>query len=264
MLKKRLAPCLLLQNGQLVKSLKFSEYQIVGNPKVAIQYFNAWSVDEIIFLDISKTKEYQKLIRTDYNFKMLEDFVEIIKECAKTCFVPLAAGGGIKSVDDMHILFKSGVDKIIINTMAVRNPSLITEAARLFGSQAVVVSIDAKTIGKDKYEVFINHGTEATGLDPKSWAIRAERLGAGEIFLNSIDRDGTLKGYDLPLLKQITNKVNVPVIACGGVGNWQNLVDGIKIGGASAVSAANIFHFTEQSTRHAKKFMVDAGLDVRF
>lgn len=254
---------MLLQNGQIVKSIGFSDYQIIGNPKIAIKFFNAWSVDEIIFLDISREKEYTKRIRTDYNFKMLYSFAEIVLECAKICFVPLTAGGGIKTIDDMLVLFKSGVDKVCINTYAAKTPNLITESARKFGSQAIVVSIDVKKKSNGKYEVFIAGGSESTGLDPVNWAVKAQKLGAGEIFLNSIDKDGSLSGYDLGLIKSVTSAVNIPVIACGGVGKWQDLVDGIKIGNAIAVSAANIFHFTEQSTKHAKKYMVDSGIDVR-
>lgn len=262
MLKKRLIPCLLLQNGQLVKSTGFKEFQIIGNPKIAIQFFNAWAVDEIIFLDISKTKDYSSLLRSDYNYKTLDNIIEILKESAKICFVPLTVGGGIKTIDQMSELFRSGADKVAINTEAVRRPSFISEAADKFGNQAVVVSIDVGN-RDGKYEVFIDHGSEPTGLDPVSWAKKAESLGAGEIFLTSIGRDGSLQGYDLDLIKIVTEAVRIPVISCGGVGKWQDLVDGIKIGGASAVSAANIFHFTEQSTRHAKNYMREAGIDVR-
>lgn len=263
MLKKRLIPIILLQNGQIVKSIGFSKYQIIGNPKIAIQFFNAWAVDEIIFLDISERKEYKQLMRSDYNYKTLENFSQIVKECAKICFVPLTAGGGITKIEDMAILFRSGVDKVCINTYAVKTPKLITQASKIYGSQAIVVSIDAKKIGKGKYMVYVSHGKEKTDFDPIKWAKEAERLGAGEIFLNSIDRDGMLNGYELDLIKRVTSAVKIPVIACGGVGKWQDMVDGIKIGRASAVSAANIFHFTEQSTKHAKKYMADSGIDVR-
>ncbi|OGY92012.1 MAG: imidazole glycerol phosphate synthase subunit HisF [Candidatus Komeilibacteria bacterium RIFCSPLOWO2_02_FULL_48_11] len=263
MLKKRLIPCLLLQNGQLVKSIGFKQYQIIGNPKIAIKFFNAWAVDEIIFLDISQTSDYTTLLRADYNFKMFETLEEILKESAKICFVPLTVGGGIRNLEQMSGLFKSGADKVSINTAAVRQPELISAAAKKFGSQAVVVSIDVKINNKGDYEVFIDHGMAPTGLSPVAWAKKTQTLGAGEILLNSIDRDGALNGYDLELIKSVTGAVNIPVIACGGVGKWQDLVDGINIGGASAVAAANIFHFTEQSTRHAKKFMVDTGIDIR-
>src|SRR3989344_801031 len=234
MLKKRLIPCLILQNGQLVKSIGFKEYQIVGNPKIAIQFFNAWAVDEIIFLDISETRDYTSLLRTDYNYKFLQSIEEVVKESAKSCFVPLTVGGGIKTINQMTNYFARGADKVCINTEAFQRPEFIEEAALKFGSQAIVVSIDAKRTDSGGYEVFINHGREATGRDPVSWAREAEGRGAGEIFLTSIDRDGSLKGYDLDLLKMTTNAVAIPVIASGGVGKWQDLVDGITTGGASA------------------------------
>lgn len=263
MLKPRLIPVLLLQNGQLVKSVGFKEYQIIGNPKIAIKFFNAWAVDEIVFLDISKNNDYISLVRTDYNFRMLETLEDIIKESAKICFVPLTVGGGIRSIDHMESLFKSGADKVSINTEAVRRPLFIMEAAKKFGNQAVVVSVDVKTNKKGEYEVFIDHGMEATGMHPVEWTQKAEFLGAGEILLNSIDRDGSLAGYDISLIQEVAKAVSIPVIACGGVGKWQDLVDGIRLGNASAVAAANIFYFTEQATRNAKKFMAEAGIDVR-
>lgn len=263
MLKKRLIPSLLLQNGQLVKSINFHDFQIIGNPKTAIQFFNAWAVDEIIFLDISKDRNYLDLMREDYNYKSPDNFLDIVKECSKICFVPLTVGGGIRNTADMIDFFRHGADKISINTEAVRKPELITKGADKFGKQAIVVSIDAKLVGDEKYEVFINHGLEPTGLDPVEWAQKAEKMGAGEILINSIDKDGALCGYDIGLIKKITNNVNIPVIALGGVGKWQDLVDGVNLGGASAVSAANIFHYTEQSTKHAKRHMVQMGLDVR-
>ncbi|OHA08694.1 MAG: imidazole glycerol phosphate synthase cyclase subunit [Candidatus Sungbacteria bacterium RIFCSPLOWO2_01_FULL_60_25] len=262
MLKKRLIPCLLLQNGQLVKSIRFKDYQIVGNPKIAIQFFNAWAVDEIVFLDISRDRDYTSRLRTDYKFRMLATLAEIVRECSRICFVPLTVGGGIRTVEHMRELFRNGADKICINTGAVRRPELVTEAAATFGSQAVVVSIDAKRVADGGYEVYIDHGQEPTGLNPREWAREAAGRGAGEIFLNSIDRDGSLAGYDLELIRTVVAAVRIPVVACGGVGKWQDLVEGIRAG-ASAVAAANIFHFTEQSTRNAKKHLASAGIDVR-
>lgn len=263
MLKKRLIPCLLLQDGQLVKSIGFREYQILGNPKIAVKFFNAWSVDEIIFLDISRKNDYTTLLRKDYNFKMLETVADIVKESAKICFVPLTVGGGIRSLEQIETLFQSGADKVVINTEAVRRPQFITEGAEKYGSQAIVVSIDVRKNAEGEYEVFTEHGERPTDLHPVAWARKAERLGAGEIFLTSIERDGSLQGYDLNLMRMVSHALKIPTIACGGVGKWQDLVDGIALGGASAVAAANIFHFTEQSTRYAKRFMSEAGLDVR-
>ncbi len=268
MLKKRLIPCLLLQNGQLVKSIGFKEYQIVGNPKIAFKFFNAWAVDEIIFLDITRNeraggKDYTKQLRTDENFKFVDSLTDIVKECAKICFVPLSVGGGIITIEQMDELFKSGADKTIINTEAFRRPAFITEAAERFGNQAVVVSIDARTMGNGRYEVVIDGGRQQTGVEVALWAKEAQCLGAGEIFLNSIDRDGSREGYDLELIRSVKASVTIPVIACGGVGKWSDMADGITKGGADAVSAANIFHYTEQSTRHAKKALIEDGIDVR-
>lgn len=264
MLKKRLIPCLLLQNGQLVKSIGFKEYQIVGNPKIAFKFFNAWAVDEIVFLDITKQKDYTSLLRRDENFRFVESITEIIKESAKICFVPLSVGGGIKTIVQIMEMFKSGADKVVINTEAFRRPEFITEAAQKFGNQAVVVSIDARKKEQGGHEVYINYGQEATGMSAVMWAREAQSRGAGEIFLTSIDQDGVLTGYDLELIRAVKEAVQIPVIACGGVGKWQDMVDGIVVGGADAVSAANIFHFTEQSTRHAKRTLIQAGLDVRW
>lgn len=262
-LKKRLVVCLLLQNGQLVKSIGFKRFQIIGNPKIAIQYFNAWSVDEIVFLDISRTEDYTSIMREDQNYKTLATFAEIIQECAKICFVPLSAGGGVRTEDDMRTLFRSGADKVVINTEALNSPQLITSAAETFGSQAIVVSMDVRRNETGAYEVYSDYGTKARGIDPVSWAKEVERRGAGELFITSIERDGSLSGYDLDLIRQVTDAVSIPVIASGGVGTWSHLVEGVEEGNASAVSAANIFHYTEQSTREAKKYMVESGLDVR-
>lgn len=264
MLKKRLIPCLLLQNGQLVKSINFKNYQIIGNPKTAVEYFNAWSVDELIFLDITKQGNYSDLIRKDYNYKFLDSFVGFLREISKVCFVPLSAGGGIKNINQVDDLFRNGADKVVINSEAFKRPDFITEISAKYGNQAVIVSMDVKKNNLSNiHEVFIDCGHAGTGTSPIEWAIKAEEKGAGEIFLTSIDKDGSLQGYDLELVKMVTDSVSIPVIACGGVGKWQDLVDGIKVGGASAVSAANIFHFTEQSTRFAKKYMYEAGVDVR-
>ena len=264
MLKRRLIPCLLLQNGQLVKSIGFSEYQIVGNPKIAFKFFNAWAVDEIIFLDITREKEYSSFLRRDENFRFVDTITEIVKESARICFVPLSVGGGITTIAQMEALFRSGADKVVINTEAFRRPEFMREAAKRFGNQAVVVSIDVRRSTGGDLEVYIDHGQGATGVHPVDWAREAERRGAGEIFLNSIDRDGSLKGYDLSLIQAVKSAVRIPVIACGGVGTWQDMVDGVTIGGADAVAAANIFHFTEQSTRHAKRALMHAGIDVRW
>lgn len=260
MLKNRLIPVLLLKNGLLVRSELFKIHQIIGNPIHEVQRFNEWNVDELVYIDISK-EDYYDLRREDQKIKDLSDPLDILEEVSKTCFMPLAWGGRIRSIEDMHQRFNRGADKVVINTMAFRNPELVTEAAQTFGSQAIVVSIDVVR-HFDKAEVFINGGKEATGIEPQEWAQKVERLGAGEIFLQSIDRDGTGKGYDIDLIKSVASVVNIPVIACSGVGNFGHYIEGIQAG-ASAVAAANIWHFKELTDRMGKRTMLKAGINVR-
>ncbi|MBI1984662.1 MAG: imidazole glycerol phosphate synthase subunit HisF, partial [Candidatus Wildermuthbacteria bacterium] len=235
MLKKRLIACLLWNNGYIVQSIHFRHTNSVGNAITAVDFFHTWAIDEIIILDVSRDESQR------------EKFFEIIQEFSSRLFIPLTVGGKIRDKETMKRLFRLGADKICINTAAVKNPELIQKAATMFGNQAVVVSIDAK-LNNGMYEVYINQGSESTGLDPMEWAKTAEQRGAGEIFLTSIDRDGSRKGYDLALTKSVSEAVSIPVIASGGVGEWQHFVDGIVQGKADAVCAANIFHYFEQST----------------
>lgn len=261
MLKKRLIPLLLLREGILVQSIQFKRYRPVGNPLVAIDYFNTWEVDEIIFLDISPGKKYQ-IGRKDINlanFQKLEDYTKYI---SKKCFVPLTVGGGIKKIEDIRILLHAGADKVAINTISHNNPRFISEAAKIFGRQCIVVSIDVKKVG-GHYEVFTQGGKEETRKDPLEWAQYAVNLGAGEILVQSIDQDGTLTGYDIELIKYIASGIDAPLIAASGVGKWEDLVAGITMGHADAVAAGNIFHYTEHSTKHAKSFLRQNGIDVR-
>ena len=261
MLKKRLIPCLLLQNGLLVRSESFSIHQVLGNPIHEVERFNHWAVDELIYLDISRDDSYD-LRRDDQKVKHLGDPLAILDHVARTCFMPLTFGGRIRTVDDIRARIARGADKVTLNTAALETPGLIGDGARAFGSQAIVVSIDVKRHDDGRCEVFGRGGAQATGLDPIAWAREAQRLGAGEIFLNSIDRDGTACGYDLELIRAVVAAIRIPVIACGGVGTYDDFVAGIKAG-ASAVSAANIFHFKELSDRQAKKVMRAAGVNVR-
>ncbi len=251
MLKNRLIPVVILNDNNVVQSVNFQHTNVIGNAITAVDFFNSWAVDEIIVLDVSRTKNKRK------------DFSKIIYGLSKRCFVPLSVGGWIENNDDISNILKMGADKVIINTQAVKNPNFIQDASKKFGSQCIVISIDVKKNGKNEYEVFINRGKESTGLDPTSWAKKCEELGCGEIFLTSIQNEGMKRGYDTELLKMVTGAVDIPVIAFGGVGKWEHLVEGIKKGKVDAVSAANIFHYTEHSTFHAKKFLVDAKLDVR-
>ncbi len=261
MLKKRLIPVLLLQNGLLVRSELFRIHQIIGNPLYEVQRFNEWNVDELVYLDITRTGGYD-LRRDDHKVKGLNDPMSILDAVAKTCFMPLTWGGRIHAVDEMRERFSRGADKITINTSAFRTPELISEGARVFGSQAIVVSIDALRHPDGSTEVFIEGGQTAVGRTPADWAHEVENRGAGEILVQSIDRDGTGRGYDLELISEISSTVKIPVIACSGVGCFEDYAAGIKAG-ASAVAAANIWHFKELTDRQGKRALAKAGVEVR-
>ena len=263
MLKKRLIACLLLKNGYLVKTRNFGNYQVIGSPRTPIELFNRWSVDEIVLLDLSRTEKYN-LDRSDINYENPDSLEGIISYIAQSCFIPLTVGGGIHTIDDIRKRLKYGADKVVIDTEALVKPGFINESAKIFGKQCIVVSVDAKKKSDGSYEVFVDLGKQATGRDPIEWAREIEQRGGGEILLNSIDKDGTMMGYDVDLIQKVSKAVSIPVIALGGAGEWQDFVDAVKIGNASAVAAANIFYFREQSTRMAKKHMKEAGIDVRF
>jgi len=251
MLKHRLIPNVIVNNGNVVQSKNFKHTNVVSNAITAVDFFNSWAVDEIIVLDVSRHTDYRK------------QFHKIITGLSKRCFIPLTVGGWIKDLDEIQQFLAEGADKITINTEGVQNPDFIKESAKRFGSQCIVSSIDVKKNDANQYEVFINRGKDATDLDPVSWAKQVQELGAGEVLLTSIDKEGTKSGYDLELIKKVSESITIPVIAFGGVGNWEHLVEGIKIGKADAVSAANIFHYTEHSTFNAKEYLVKAGLNVR-
>jgi imidazole glycerol-phosphate synthase subunit HisF len=251
MLKKRLIPSLLVRDGRIVQSVQFRHTNVIGNVITAVDFFNGWAVDEILILDVSREHTGR------------EEFLDIVDELSERCFVPLCVGGWITSPGDIETLLEHGADKITVNTHAFRNPGFITEAAKVFGSQCIVVSIDVKRAADGAAMVWIDRGRESTGVAAVDWAKRAVDAGAGEILLTSIDHDGMRKGYDLPLMKSVADAVSVPVIAFGGVGHWSHMVAGVTEGGADAVSAGNIFHFTEHSTKKAKEYLRDAGVDVR-
>lgn len=261
MLKKRLIPILLLQNGLLVRSELFRIHQIIGTPIYEVQRFNEWNVDELIYLDITRDGDYD-LRRDDMKVRGLSAPLEILEAVSKTCFMPLTWGGRIRTVEDMRQCLSRGADKIAINSAAVRTPELITEGARIFGSQAMVVSIDVFRHTDGSAEVFIDGGRTPTGAKPEQWAREMESRGAGEILLQSIDRDGTGRGYDLDLIRAVVSSTRLPVIACSGVGRYEHYVDGIRAG-ASAVAAANIWHFKELTDRGGKRAMAKAGVEVR-
>lgn len=261
MLKKRLIPILLLQNGLLVRSEQFKIHQIIGNPVHEVQRFNEWNIDELIYLDISQDDTYD-LRRNDHKIKDLTEPLSILDAVSKTCFMPLTWGGRIRSIADMRHRISRGADKITINTAALNNPQLITDGATVFGSQAIVVSIDSYRHNNSHIEVFANGGRVPTGKSPETWAKESEDRGAGEILLQSIDRDGTGQGYDLDLINRVSNSVHIPVIACSGVGRYEHYKDGI-LAGASAVAAANIWHFKELSDLGGKRALAKAGIEVR-
>lgn len=251
MLKKRLIPCLIVKDKLIVQSFNFNRYLPIGRAKIAVEFVTNWDVDEILLIDIVATKNHRK-----------PDF-ELIKLISERCFVPLTVGGGIHQLSDIKDVMCVGADKISINSEALNNPHFITESAAIYGSQCIVVSIDVKLNDKKEYEVVTECGQKFTGLDPVEWALKVQDLGAGEIFLNSVDRDGSRLGYDLELIQWVSTAVTMPVIACGGVGKMRDFVDGIIIGKASAVSAANIFQHMEHSTIVAKAYLKRAGIDVR-
>ncbi|MGZ8267226.1 MAG: imidazole glycerol phosphate synthase subunit HisF [Burkholderiales bacterium] len=251
MLKKRLIPSLLVRDGRIVQSVQFRHTNVIGNVITAVDFFNGWAVDEILILDVSR----------DHTGR--EEFLDIVDELSERCFVPLAVGGWIASIEDVETLLEHGADKITVNTHAFRNPAFITEAAKAFGSQCIVVSIDVRRDEDGVPIAWIDRGRESTGEGAVEWAKRAVDMGAGEILLTSIDNDGTRNGYDLALMKSVSEAVSVPVIAFGGVGHWSHMVAGVKEGGADAVSAGNIFHFTEHSTKKAKEYLRNADVDVR-
>ena len=251
MLKKRLIACLIVKNGILVQSIGFQKYLPIGDPKYTIELISRWDIDEIILLDISARNE-KRIIN-----------LKVLNLISKYCFVPLTVGGGIRTIDNVQSIIAAGADKIAINSEAIKNPNLITQIANKFGTQCVVVSVDCKKNKKREYEVFYNNGKESSNMSPVIWSKKAEDLGAGEILLNSIDRDGSKKGYDIKLISSVSNTLNIPVIALGGIGKFNHFASGIIDGKASAVAAANIFHFTEHSTILAKAILLKAGVDVR-
>lgn len=251
MLAKRIIPCLDVDNGRVVKGVQFVDIKDAGDPVEVAQRYNEQGADEITFLDITATHHGRD---TTYH---------TVERMAETVFVPLTVGGGVRKIDDIRNLLNAGADKVGINSAAITNPDFVGEAAARFGNQCIVVAIDAKKVGENKWEIFTHGGRNATGIDAIDWAVRMTGYGAGELLVTSMDADGTKNGYDLALMKQITQSVNVPVIASGGVGNLQHLADGVLQGGVDAVLAASIFHFGEYRVDEAKRFMAAQGIEMR-
>ena len=251
LLKTRIMPTLLFKDVGLVKGVQFDSWRRVGGVMQSVKVYNMREVDELVFLDITATQEGRR-----------PDF-ETVDEIADECFVPLTVGGGIATLEDVRRLLQVGADKIAINTAAVTTPELVGEVARTFGSQCAVISIDVRRVDNCRFEVFTEAGTKATGLDPADHAQDVQDRGAGEILLTSIDADGTMEGYDLELVRRVVDAVSIPVIAAGGAGSYADLVSALLDGGAAAVAAASIFHFTEQTPLEAKHYLRERGIPVR-
>ena len=252
MLKKRIIPCLDVKNGRVVKGTNFVDIRDAGDPVDLAKHYDKAGADELVFLDITASHEKR------------DTMIEVVRQTARDVYIPFTVGGGIKTIDDMRAILRAGADKVSINTPAILNKELITKGAEIFGSQCIVVAIDAKAKGDGTYEAYINGGRVNTGIDVFSWAKEVEKLGAGEILLTSMDRDGTKDGYDLELTRQVSELVGIPVTASGGVGSLEHLYEGLVEGKASAALAASIFHYGTYSVAEAKRFLIDKGVKVRW
>ncbi len=253
MLSKRIIPCLDVKDGRVVKGVNFVNLQDAGDPVDNAVFYDREGADELVFLDITASHEKRKII------------LKVVEDTASEVFMPLTVGGGIKTLEDIRDLLNAGADKVSINTTAVQNPEFVKEAAEKFGSQCIVVAIDAKRKKQqdDQWEVFIHGGRTPTGLDAIAWAVKMEEMGAGEILLTSMDRDGTKDGYDLPLTRTISRVVTIPVIASGGVGTTEHIYDGFVKGEADAALAASIFHYRQYSIKEVKQYLKNQGVQVR-
>lgn len=251
MLKARVIPCLDVKDGRVVKGVNFVDLIDAGDPVEQARVYDAQGADELCFLDITASSDNRETI------------YDVVRRTAEQCFMPLTVGGGVRTVEDVRKLLLAGADKVSINTAAVKNPEFVREAAQKFGNQCIVVAIDAKQTGPDKFEIFTHGGREPTGIDAVAWAKKMADFGAGEILLTSMDRDGTRAGFNIELTRAIADAVRIPVIASGGVGTLAHLAEGIRDGHATAVLAASIFHFGEHTIHEAKEAMRDAGIPVR-
>ena len=251
MLKKRIIPCLDVDNGRVVKGVNFIDLVDAGDPIEQAKIYNAEGADELCFLDITASSDNRKTL------------LDVVQKTAENCFIPLTVGGGVRTLEDISNLLHSGADKVSINTAAVQNRNLVKEASNKYGASTIVVAVDAKKVSANKWKVFTHGGRNATDLDVRDYCNEVEALGAGEILLTSMDRDGTKTGFDNDLLKTITSKLSIPVIASGGVGNLEHMYEGVSIGGASALLAASIFHFGEYRIEDVKRYLADKNIPVR-
>ncbi len=260
MLTKRIIPCLDVKAGRVVKGIRFLDLQDAGDPVAVAKFYDGEGADELTFLDISASHEQRKII------------IDVVRKTAEEIFMPLTVGGGIRTIGDIRALLKAGADKVSINTAAIKNPEFVKKASRRFGSQCIVVAIDAKRKTENynsqtkscfSWEIYTHGGRYPTGIDAIAWAKKMEEYGAGEILLTSMDRDGTKKGYDIELTKTVADSVNIPIIASGGVGKLAHLYEGLTAGRADAVLAASIFHFREYSIKEAKKYLKQKGVLTR-
>ncbi len=252
MLTKRIIPCLDVTGGRVVKGVQFVELRDAGDPVEVAEIYDRQGADELTFLDITASSDKRDII------------IDVVARTAERAFMPVTVGGGVRTVEDIRRLLNAGADKVSINTAAVHRPEFVKEAAERFGSQCIVVAIDARQIpGEERWEVYTHGGRNATGIDAVEWAQRMEEFGAGEILLTSMDRDGTKDGYDIPLTRSVVDSVSIPVIASGGVGNLEHLYDGFVKAGASACLAASIFHYREYTIAEAKQYLKERGVAVR-
>lgn len=263
MLKTRLIPVLYLMNGVIVRSETFSDFKIIGSPYDQLARLNEWLADELVYIDITREGDYD-MDRRDKKYEVTNDIVAILRAISKHAFMPLTFGGRIACLADVDRFIANGADKVVINSAAHRRPELITEVAEKYGSQAMMVGIDVKREPGGSLALYIDQGRTRCDDDPVAWAREAESRGAGEILVNSIDRDGTAEGYDLEAVRAIAEAVHIPVIACGGAGAFSDFCEAVSEGNASAVAAGNIFHFTEHSYKRAKTIMREKGFNVRY
>jgi cyclase len=262
MLKARLIPVLFLMNGLIVRSEQFRDFKVIGNPISELERYSEWLADELVYIDITRDGDHD-IRRDDHKIKNVGSKLDILRAVSRSAFMPLTFGGRIASLDEIDLYLREGADKVLLNSAAWRDPTLVTRAAARHGSQAVMVGIDVAREG-DRYAVHVDQGRTRTGEDLVEYARKVEAAGAGEILVNSIDRDGTAEGYDLEAVRAVAEAVSVPVIACGGAGDFSDFCSALSDGRASAVAAGNLFHFTEHSYKRAKSHMRKRGCDVRY